>query len=270
MPMFFFISGYLLNFNKLKENNFFQLFDKYKFRLIIPWMVAVSVFFLIRVYTMDEVTLSYKSFFASYIFPFYHLWYVPCFLFFLFLTLFLIKLKVNLTFMLLISLLVYLAHFFITNKYYLSFNHVFRLQYYFYFVFGFYLVNKNFQKTFLTDFAKIRIGFLILFILNGILFYNFSLKISPILFLLQNILLAGIIVNFISLQSFSYEALTWLGKNSLGIYLWHVIPIIVGWTFINNLSLYYGVTMGLLIISGFCYYFLVKFAFFRTYFFGLS
>ena len=172
--------------------------------------------------------------------------------------------------MLLISLLVYLAQFFITNKYYLSFNHVFRLQYYFYFVFGFYLVNKNFQKTFLTDFAKIRIGFLILFILNGILFYNFSLKISPILFLLQNILLAGIIVNFISLQSFSHETLIWLGKNSLGIYLWHVIPIIVGWTFINNLFLYYGVTMGLLIISGFLYYFLVKFAFFRTYFFGLS
>lgn len=73
MPAFIFLSGYLLNIEKIKLLCFAQLFSKYWQRMLLPWVIAWVVYTAIDVYGK----LSLDAVLNNIINPFYHLWYVP-------------------------------------------------------------------------------------------------------------------------------------------------------------------------------------------------
>lgn len=73
MPAFIFMSGYLLNIEKIRLLRIDQLFGKYWRRMLLPWGIAWVVYTAIDVYGK----LSLDAVLNNIINPFYHLWYVP-------------------------------------------------------------------------------------------------------------------------------------------------------------------------------------------------
>lgn len=75
MPVFFAVSGYLVNVDSLKYSNLKEFLLKYGYRVIIPWLVAVQVYFILNC-ALGFGSVSVKGYLSQYIYPFYHLWYV--------------------------------------------------------------------------------------------------------------------------------------------------------------------------------------------------
>lgn len=73
MPMFLFISGYLINLNKLSLYSYLGLIKHYTSRMPGWWISAWVIFTTITQYN----NLSLKTYIVQIIHPFYHLWYVP-------------------------------------------------------------------------------------------------------------------------------------------------------------------------------------------------
>lgn len=73
MPAFFFISGYLLNIEKIRLLCFCQLIGKYWKRVLLPWSIAWVVYTAYVVYD----NLSFGAVANNILNPYYHLWYVP-------------------------------------------------------------------------------------------------------------------------------------------------------------------------------------------------
>ena len=82
MQIFLAICGYLTTREKLRKNSLATLFRGYWRRMILPWLVAVVVFFLVVHYKelwqspLDLKPLA-KSLALQLPYPFFHLWFVP-------------------------------------------------------------------------------------------------------------------------------------------------------------------------------------------------
>lgn len=74
MPIFVFLSGYLLNIQKIEKMSFSGLFDKYWERMIKQWLLALVVYSVIISFSQN-ITISFII--ERICKPFYHLWYIP-------------------------------------------------------------------------------------------------------------------------------------------------------------------------------------------------
>jgi len=279
MPIFLFISGYLVNTKALKESSLVLLFKKYLFRLIIPWVIAVFVYSLIE--NRQDI---FHNIFRIFYRPYYHLWYVPSILAFVFSVFFLmkIKIKIELVLILFIPLTYILNYIYVSpgvNKYIHSelisiLSYLFRPQYYLYFVLGIFI------KKHLNVIGSVRFRYLIIaggifLLLNIFLFYvndNLNKKLTAFTFIVQNILFALFAIKFITGNSQYFVRkkigvfISWLGRESLGVYLWHVLPILlVKHIIISN---YYLFTTLSLIIFLIIIKLMDKYKFSRQYFLG--
>lgn len=72
MPMFLFISGYLININRLQTYKFIDIFKYYVKRMIGWWFIAWCIYTCI---TIDHFTM--RNILKNFLNPYYHLWYVP-------------------------------------------------------------------------------------------------------------------------------------------------------------------------------------------------
>lgn len=80
MPVFFLLSGYLFNCDKTLHTNTFTRIKYYLARFVPSWIFATSVYYLLlRFLNGQDITI--KTYIRSYIYPWYHLWYVIGFLF---------------------------------------------------------------------------------------------------------------------------------------------------------------------------------------------
>ena len=99
--------------------------------------------------------------------------------------------------------------------------------------------------------------------------------ITAFTFLLQNVLLGFILIKYIN-QNSSFQTnnkinnfLSWLGQESLGIYLWHVLPILIAKHYFAGLTQrYYLFTFILLILLLFIVSIMNKSKFLKQYFLG--
>lgn len=80
MPVFFAVSGYLVNIDRLRESNASQFCKKYGARVVIPWLIAIQVYYILNC-ALSFNSVSLKMYLSQYIYPFYHLWYVIGFMF---------------------------------------------------------------------------------------------------------------------------------------------------------------------------------------------
>ena len=74
MPVFLSISGYLLKESAFKDG-ISKYLGKLIYRLIIPWIMAsfLYLYFSLGNRHLSEITLT------DFLYPFYHLWYVPAY-----------------------------------------------------------------------------------------------------------------------------------------------------------------------------------------------
>lgn len=75
MPLFFFVSGYLVDYRALSETAVRKFLGKYMLNVFIPWAIAVTAYYLVvmKIHTME-------GYIRAFLHPFYHLWFIVAFL----------------------------------------------------------------------------------------------------------------------------------------------------------------------------------------------
>jgi fucose 4-O-acetylase-like acetyltransferase len=280
MPVFIAVSGYLLNYRWLLDVGFKQVFIKYKNRIIIPWMIALFVYYLFHQVQRDQAQFI-DDILREMLFPFYHLWFIPGFISWLLMVRYLGRSKLLMSNIFIISLLLSLvAYIFVKNIFSISFIHsenilikflheTIRPYYFVFFVLGIWI--KEIKSRIET------IGLSNIIILSLVTYFGYvatsdRIAISVLYYLFNFTLIAFVLVKAARDSFPSARWIEWLGVNSMGVYLWHVFPIIVIKYFFSNLdNLQYYLMMAFSIsIFFFGYYFLNRIKVVRKLFFGLS
>lgn len=245
MPLFIFISGYLINMRKIITLSGKGVLKKYWSRMLREWMIALLVYTSLLCVTQS---VSLKQLILYILMPYYHLWYVPV-LFLMILSAWIIERKIidktqRLLFFLVLS-------FFLIGIYNVGYSVFaeYRLHYFFFFYLGVVCKNINYPHCCRVSYLG---GAFLLFLCIVLIFKLFGLDYSDyrIYFLLPlNIALCvWVIVPLIGNNSLSSDTLQYLGKESLHIYLWHVLIIFVLKRLPISHLAYYGLVLGILFV----------------------
>lgn len=278
MPLFIGIGGYLFNSHKLAKISNAVLFKKYCHRLVLPWLIAIVVYTLIN---QENSTLSPKSILHALAFPFYHLWFVTAFLSWVGLAIFFQKLKITVKVQFFLGLVISLTflilkHFPEIYKDLMGLNdilaftlHTFRPYYYVFFIFGIWLKRQRLEYSFsgVVLFSIICFGGLLY------LFYMPNSWIEILIFFFFNFPLLLILIKVIRLNlAPKLVIMEWIGVNSLAIYLWHVLPIIIYENLfgIHDSPYYYIVILAFEIVFLTAIYLFTKNRFINNYVFGIK
>lgn len=221
MPLFFGVSGFLLK-KELFFKPFLQFLYKYFHRLIVPFIFAYLIFSLVQ------------GQFISLLYPWFHLWFIPAFLFILILIYVFEHMHINKFITLILSAsftLLYLSFFREGPNeeflYYLGDKH-----YYYEFVFlyfGYFI--RNYSEKFQLSTWK----FLIIFILSALYLFlfneqksaNFVCSLTSLSF---NLSLIFLTINFAKhFTNIKIPIISTLGEITLPIYLLHVLPLLLMW-----------------------------------------
>ena len=237
MPVFFYVSGFLINLDKLSSESPFKLIAAYWKRMLFPWFIALvvyTVFLSLDHFTIHEIAIRF-------IHPFYHLWYVPSLFIFIVITWILRRIKDDeLFFFFLVSIGLLLIN---TNISLFEF----RLSFFVYFIAGIVVQKLQLQNNHILIgggvFLIYSIVILILFMLSVKHDYYVTYLRLPCMLLICTTSVQAVI-NSKKLHSL---LLSFVGRNSLEIYLWHVLPLVFFKHFFKDLQLvYYLFSFGLL------------------------
>ena len=227
MPLFLGISGMLIKRNTLMSFDLRDLWSKYQDRLIIPFLIAFVVYYL--VVFRDDLGLGSM---ASHILaPYKHLWFVPSLLLFI-LFLFVFR-RIKQKLILFVTVIVTLI-----SLYYIGLEKEniidavltkYKPHYLIFFFFGYYL--RNYLKS------GFPISIPILLLIGGSILQYFQgfqqmRLICPAFYLLNLSLILIIYRLLFGKKDYGHSAINWFGINSLAVYLWHVLfmmsPLLLG------------------------------------------
>lgn len=269
MPLFIGISGYLFDFDRVVPS-VATLFRKYGVRLLVPWGLATCGYVMIL--RLDPTSL---------VIPYYHLWYVPAFIGCVAMTLLLKRVGASVSTVFIvaacISVLAYLyktqADLFAADTFAVhtirKILHTLRPQFYIFFALGILL---RAGKIILPVVATTAVAFTTFLITLYLHDHPFPALAITSFFLFNSALLAVGLMQCAAHPLFTVRWLEWLGVNSLGIYLWHALPILLAIKLFGtkDVPLYYGAC--LLGISAVLlgYALLARYPVPRKYLFGLG
>lgn len=237
MPLFMFMSGYMINISKISQMTFLDIFSKYWKRMLKLWLAAFIIFSayqVLREPTIKQIGVLIYS-------PWYHLWYIPTLFSFIVISRLLFA-KANRCFSYIILFVIPLIWFALSKLSPISLPRWFDLRYLPYFALGLYFSN-HYDKQVSRQYHLIPLLYVVISLILGLL----DVKINGVL---QIILLLPVIIFYLyptikKDSSPKSKLLSFIGKNSLNIYLWHMIPIILLKDFISNSTLYYGMSIAL-------------------------
>ena len=239
MPAFFFVSGYLLNLDKLRVASFGDTIRKYWHRMLLPWCIAWVIYTL---YVLNN-NFSLLALLHNICSPYYHLWFVPSlFLCIIICTLVVKYQKNNLTaevFLVSIGMFLYSIHYSKLGK-----EGVVCCKDLIFLMLG---VMAKRLCCMPVEFwgGKITLLFCILLVLVfdmvlgiKITEYRSFFQLPLCMILCIYCFLPMIVKNKLRITIFEF----W-GRKSLEIYLWHVIPILgIKHYFMYDTSIYYMVS----------------------------
>lgn len=254
MQVFFFLSGYLINLDKLATLKPYNFINHYWKRMLAIWCVAWLSYSLLNYpVNLDKVHALLKLI----IYPYYHLWYVPT-LFGLLVLTYLLRKCVQNKVVVIILIVLGCAFLPIILK---SGHWLFTFSYLLYFAIGVLFRNMLINRKL----PKIGGGYFLLFLLLSVAVWFLMNRYEALSFpfcrfivmLPFVVILLIVCANLIKRDSLRKSiALQTLGRNSLGIYLWHVLFIDTLKTILqDNVYLYYIVCFSifvlLIIVSGY-------------------
>lgn len=250
MPLFIFLSGFLFPLDRAIKGSLKDLLKQYKFRVIIPWAIAVVVFCMLSIYVYDSHQNPMVVLVRHFVKPYFHLWFVPSLMLWMMLTRFLYKnvgsSAKRFWWVIFVSFLFYgISHWvdFDSLPRYFSpldgFQSIYRLQYWIFFVWGVFL-RQNIQ--WLTPIKGMRWIYpaYFLFVIGNFYWNHWSLE-WMFFFVANVLLLFQVACDVYSYKGRGIAVLNWLGLESMGIYLWHYActMLIRYWVGIEDLLIYY-------------------------------
>ena len=248
MPLFFFVSGWLLNLDKLRMLSTKHFIEKYGKRMLLWWFFAWLVydgsFLIIHLHELN-LELIIKHILS----PYYHLWFVPG----LFVTIsfvwFLLRFfSMANTHVVALTICVGFLFLMLINTEHLPDNTIIRKYNFLFLSIGIFCKQLNINRL-----NTYRGGVIfMIFLFSIILTFLLEIKETSAYNVLYLICLATAFSPIIKNDSLSHNFfLEWLGRNSLQIYLWHVIPIVFLKYFFANCEVIYYSVSSILFISFF-------------------
>ncbi len=234
MPVFIGLTGYLINADTLRKNSFSQTLMRYWWRVLFPFAFAFAFFTsILAFHALQEGRLG-VSLLASYFHtPYYHLWFVPTLVLWVIAFSLVLKARISIKWMLLLFALLSLlwATFDLDQQWaYLAPLLSKKVIYFFsFFLFGAWLRTSN-SKKFRAVFTQFKVlpiavivacGGLYLLQLGADKSFFKALLWSALNITLITVLIDSAIANSKRKPTIISE----LGRNSLPIYLWHVVPL---------------------------------------------
>lgn len=251
MPLFLAVSGFLIREEWLKKVSIKELYKKYQYRMLTPWLLASVAYLVVTESILPSIPID--IFFR----PYFHLWYILSLFIMITILWMVYKLHVPIWFILLGSFLISLwwLNLFFGGKYPISgpsqpnpLYYLGDMRTYVYFLFfylGYIIRNVKYQNK------KHKVCTLLVTTFMGCIYIlNFYHHLPSIVvagaFIILNVLLAQYLLNYVAKREIKkYKWLKSIGMHSLPIYLWHVIIILVTEHFISKHAdklIYYTVT----------------------------
>lgn len=244
MPVFFFVSGYLLNIEKLRAQRYSEMFGKYWHRMLLEWFVAWIIYTAFVMHNDFSLAALAHNIYN----PYYHLWFVPS-LFVMVSIVWLTVRKINDDFLRLSLLMTFGILFYNLSNTDFKLSGAVNCACLPFLALG--VIARNKMNLFNIS-GGVNVGVYIVLIVifrtfvdNTPIYYSTYFKL-PFLFMLC---LYGFLP-IMQRQRFHNSVLEFWGRQSLHIYLWHVIPILgLKWLFSDNETLYYIFSFSLFAVS---------------------
>ena len=264
MPLFIGLAGYLFPSLVVGQASLPDVFKKYRLRLILPWVIAVIAYFAMR----EPFSLSGLAW--SFLKPFYHLWFVPAFCFWVALSWMGLRLRMSFVQIfvagLVLSALVWVV---LATGDALGYAGIIlnatRPQYYAFFALGMLLRHTPPHKS-----AVFQLIALVGLVVHLALFDRQILWLEGVNFFVFNLALLASTAIWIEKGRSTQKFLEWVGVHSLALYLWHMMPILMARTFLPDVTLYYLAAISGLAVFFAAYTLLSESDVLRKYVFGLS
>ncbi len=247
MPLFMAVSGYMFDMDKYMQRSFRDMFKKYLRRIVIPWVCAVNIYFILNVLINENLQeLSIRGYLYAYIQPYYHLWFAVVYTAYIFIIWIFLKLMKNTPLseekkrIILLSIAVTVSAIWkfvciplgIGNKPYINL-----IQYYLRpWLFVFFVLGMILRKTDILHRKMIQVmscvGVIIGSIVLVLSFYIESDLISNINFFVLNLSLTYLVCSVLRKDvhienNMVSRTVEFVGRHSYAFYLWHVLVIVL-------------------------------------------
>ena len=245
MPLFIGLTGYLINADTLRASSFFATLMRYWWRVLLPFAFAYLFFTgILAIHAFEEGRISAKLLLSFIVTPYYHLWFIPTLVLWVFAFATLLKLRIPSVYALVffLSLSLIWASFPSAEHWGLLAPLLSKKVIYFFsfFLFGAWLRTSGSRKL-RTLFSQFKIlPMVVITACAGLYLINIDVDKSLFkagVWLIMNLALITLLIGSATSKhvkpsvtlnaSAKNSIISAIGRNSLPVYLWHVAPLFI-------------------------------------------
>ncbi|MEY3716166.1 MAG: hypothetical protein RL285_41 [Bacteroidota bacterium] len=253
MPFFIALAGYLFPYSRSGGDSFIGFLGRYWFRLILPWVLAM-VIYAAYLGAFGIKTPLWKGWIGHLSVPFYHLWFVPAYLFWSVMAWWMSVRGCSRLQALLLGMLISLPFFYVKSVWMPDLAglmgqplsgfliHTLRPHYFLFFVLG---LSLREEKLGTGSWIFWVSGSLLMGIYGGLFYFHAGISdgMRDGVWIFANAFLLVPILRLMRADVLPKSTvIEWIGQQSLGVYLWHVLPLlwVKDWLGTRDLGRFYG------------------------------
>jgi len=236
MPVFIGLTGYLINTKSLRESSFFATMKRYWWRVLLPFAFAYLFFTVTLLFHAYEESRITSKLLLSFIHtPYYHLWFIPTMVLWVFAFAVLLKQRVPVLIALIFFALLSLIWAAVPKVEQWEFLVPLlskKVIYFFsFFLFGAWIRTSSSKKfrSFFTQFKVLPVTLIVACAGLYLIDIDTGKSLSKaIVWSILNIALITLLIDSVTSNARAKPSIiSAIGRNSLPIYLWHVLPLFI-------------------------------------------